>query len=117
MPRKAAVADDDDEAPLIAQDHFLTRQFHRQQALVEGDDVLRDGPLGVQPRVLDRPLDLSELHHQHLFGLRDGEQGGAGDDRQHDQRRETGDRGPAPGRWPRLAVSHPDPRPGRWPRW
>ena len=73
---------------LVAQDHFLARKFNRQQPLIEADDVLRDRPLGVQPRVLDRTHDLAELHDQHLLGLCHGEQTGAGDDGQHhDQRR------------------------------
>ena len=45
----------DDQPALVAQDDFLARQFDGQQALVEGDDVLHERHLHVQPGLVDRP--------------------------------------------------------------
>jgi len=79
----------DHQPLLIRRDHFLRRIFKIEDALVDRDHAVDERRLEIQARLGDDADRLAEPHHQHLFGLRHGEDravGDDGDDKQYEQR-------------------------------
>jgi hypothetical protein len=72
----------DHEALLVARDHLLGGGIEVEQAPVEAQNVLHEGDLQVEPRLLDHALRVAELEHDDLLDLMYGEQRGPDENRQ-----------------------------------
>ena len=77
----------DHQPLLVRSDHFLRRIFQIEDALVDRDHGVDERRLEIQARFGDDADRLTEPHHQHLLGLRHGEDRAVADDDDDKQQR------------------------------
>ena len=95
----------DHEPLLVGGDNLLRGGVDAEHALVEIFDVLDEGDLVVEPRVLDLALGLAEFEHKRLLGLFDREQRQEGSNRgDAEQDKDRGEEGSVHC-WPSSAAA------------